>query len=123
MANVLNWFEIPALNLERAIKFYSDMFSYPSMNKMDLGDLQMAVFPMEGNGVGGALCQHVEYKPSQEGSLIYLNANPDLSIPLSKVEAAGGKVLIPKKQISPEIGFMAIFIDSEGNRVALHSNK
>ena len=59
MANVLNWFEIPALNLERAIKFYSDMFSYPSMNKMDLGDLQMAVFPMEGNGVGGALCQHV----------------------------------------------------------------
>ena len=97
MANVLNWFEIPALNLERAIKFYSDIFSYPSMYRMDLGELQMATFPMEGGGVGGALCQHKEYKPSQDGSLIYLNANPDLSIPLSKVEAAGGKVLMPKK--------------------------
>ena len=123
MANVLNWFEIPALNLERAIKFYSDIFSYPSMHKMDLGGLQMAIFPMEGEGVGGSLCQHAEYKPSLEGSLIYLNANPDLSVPLSKVVAAGGKVLMPKKQISPEIGFMALFIDSEGNRVALHSNK
>ncbi len=123
MANVLNWFEIPTLNLERAIKFYSNIFSYPSMHKMDLGGLQMAIFPMEGDGVGGALCQHEEYKPSNEGSLIYLNANPDLSIPLAKVDAAGGKVLMPKKQISPEIGFMAVFIDSEGNRVALHSNK
>lgn len=123
MANVLNWFEIPALDLNRAIKFYSDIFSYPSMYKMDLGGLQMAIFPMEGNGVGGSLCQHEEYKPSQEGSLIYLNANPDLSVPLSKVDAAGGKILMPKKQISPEIGFMALIVDSEGNRVALHSNK
>ncbi len=123
MANVLNWFEIPALDLERAIKFYSDIFSYPSMHKMDLGGLQMAIFPMEGNGVGGSLCQHKEYKPSKEGSLIYLNANPDLSTPLSKVEEAGGKILMPKKQISPEIGFMALIVDSEGNRVALHSNK
>ncbi|MBA4407768.1 lactoylglutathione lyase [bacterium] len=123
MANVLNWFEIPVLDLDRAVKFYSDIFSYPSMHKMDLGGFQMAIFPMEGDGVGGALCQHESYKPSQEGVVIYLNANPDLSTPLSKVEAAGGKVVMPKKQISPEIGFMAIIIDSEGNRVALHSNK
>jgi len=123
MANVLNWFEIPALDLERAIKFYSDIFSYPSMYKMSHGTVEMAIFPMEGNGVGGALCRDEEYKPSKDGSLIYLNANPDLSVPLSKVEAAGGKVLIPKRQITPEIGFMALIIDSEGNRVAFHSNK
>lgn len=123
MANVLNWFEIPTLDLNRAIIFYSDIFSYPSMYKMDLGGLQMAIFPMEGNGVGGALCQYESYKPSLEESLIYLNANPDLSVPLSKVETAGGKILMPKKQISPEIGFMALIVDSEGNRVALHSNK
>ncbi len=123
MANVLNWFEISVLDFDRAVKFYSDIFSYPSMHKMDLGGLQMAIFPMEGDGVGGALCQHESYKPSQEGVVIYLNANPDLSTPLSKVEAAGGKVVMPKKQISPEIGFMAIIIDSEGNRVAFHSNK
>ena len=123
MANVLNWFEIPAIDLDRAVKFYSDIFSYPSMYKMDLGELKMAVFPMEGEGVGGALCQHKLYTPSQEGTIVYLNANPDLSTPLSKVESAGGKVVMQKKQISPEIGYMAIFIDSEGNRVALHSNK
>lgn len=123
MANVLNWFEIPAVDLDRAVKFYSDIFSYPSMYITDFDELKMAIFPMEGDGVGGALCQHESYKPSQEGSVIYLNANPDLSTPLSKVEAAGGKVVMPKKQISPEIGFMAIIIDSEGNRVAFHSNK
>jgi uncharacterized protein len=123
MANVLNWFEIPALDLERAIKFYSDIFSYPSMYKMEHGTVKMAIFPMEGDGVGGALCRHEDYKPSKEGSLIYLNANPDLSVPLSKVKAAGGKILIPKKQITPEIGFMALIIDSEGNKVAFHSNK
>ena len=66
MANVLNWFEIPALNLERAIKFYSDIFSYPSMYRMDLGELQMATFPMEGDGVGGSLCQHKEYLHAED---------------------------------------------------------
>lgn len=123
MANVLNWFEIPALDLDRAVKFYSDIFSYSSMHQMDLGELKMAIFPMEGDGVGGALCQHKSYKPTQDGVIIYLNANPDLSIPLSKVESSGGKIIMPKKEISPEIGFMALFTDSEGNRIALHSIK
>lgn len=122
MANVLNWFEIPATDLERAVKFYSDIFSYPSMYKMDLGDLKMAIFPVEGEGVGGALCQHESYTPSCDGAVIYLNANPDLNLPLSKIESAGGKIIMHKKQISQEIGFMAIIIDCEGNRVALHSN-
>ena len=122
MVNVLNWFEIPAADINRAEKFYSQILDV-KMQSMDFGSLKMSTFPMDGGGVSGALCQGEPYKPSQDGSLIYLNANPDLSAALSKVEEAGGKILMPKKQISEEYGFMSLIIDSEGNRVALHSNK
>ena len=122
MANVLNWFEIPAADLNRAVKFYSEVLG-GEFHLMDMMGLKMAFFPMEGEGVGGALCQGEWYKPTQDGPVIYLNANPDLSVPLSKVEAAGGKVLMEKKHIADDIGYMALFIDSEGNRMAFHSNK
>jgi predicted enzyme related to lactoylglutathione lyase len=122
MANVLNWFEIPATDLNRAVKFYSEILG-GEFHLMDMMELKMALFPMEGEGVGGALCQGEWYKPTQDGAVIYLNANPDLSVPLSKVESAGGKIIMPKKHISDDIGYMALFIDSEGNRVAFHSNK
>ncbi|MDQ7816595.1 MAG: VOC family protein [Melioribacteraceae bacterium] len=122
MANVLNWFEIPATDLNRAVKFYSEILG-GEFHLMDMMELKMALFPMEGEGVGGALCQGEWYKPTQDGAVIYLNANPDLSVPLSKVESAGGKIIMPKKHISDDIGYMALFIDSEGNKVAFHSNK
>ena len=122
MANVLNWFEIPATDLNRAVKFYSEILG-GEFHLMDMMELKMALFPMEGEGVGGALCQGEWYKPTQDGAVIYLNANPDLSVSLSKVESAGGKIIMPKKHISDDIGYMALFIDSEGNRVAFHSNK
>lgn len=122
MANVLNWFEIPAADLNRAVKFYSEVLD-GKLFITDFGGFKIAFFPMEGNGVGGALCEGEWYKPSKEGAIIYLNANPDLILPLSKVEAAGGKVIMDKKLISDDIGYMALFIDSEGNRVAFHSNK
>ncbi len=122
MANVLNWFEIPARDLNRAVKFYTQVLG-GEFYQTDLGGLKMAFFPMEGDGVGGALCQGEYYNPTQDGPVIYLNANPDLSEPLSKVEAAGGKVIMDKKFIAEDIGFMALFIDCEGNRVAFHSNK
>lgn len=123
MANVLNWFEIPVTDMERAVKFYSAIFGYESMYQINMGGFDMAFFPMEEDGVGGALCKGEWYKPTQDGVVVYLNANPDLEIPLSKIEAAGGRVLMPKKLITEEYGYMALFVDSEGNRVALHSNK
>lgn len=124
MANVLNWFEIPVADMERAVKFYSAIFGYDSMYQMNMGGSDMAFFPMEDrSGVGGALCKGEWYKPTLDGSIIYLNGNPDLGVIIDKVEAAGGKVIVPKKIITEEIGYMGIFIDSEGNRVALHSNK
>jgi predicted enzyme related to lactoylglutathione lyase len=72
--------------------------------------------------VAGGLVEGPMHKPSQEGAVVYLNANPDLAVALGRVEKAGGKVVMPKTAISPEIGHMAFFIDSEGNKVAMHSN-
>jgi len=123
MANVLNWFEIPVTNMERAVKFYSDVMGYEAMYQMNMGGYDMAFFPMEGEGVGGALVKGDVCFPSDKGAMIYLNANPDLAVPLSKIEAAGGKVVMPKTLINDEIGYMASFVDCEGNRVAFHSNK
>lgn len=122
--NAISWFEIPTVDLDRAQKFYETIFGI-SMIPLDLQNLKMRMFPMEDqmSGVGGALCHHKEfYKPSStEGPLIYLNGNPDVQNILDKVEAAGGKIAVPKTQISPEYGYMAVMIDTEGNRIALHS--
>ena len=123
MANVLNWFEIPVTNMERAVKFYTAVFGYEAMYQTNMGGIDMAFFPMEGEGVGGALCKGEGHNPTQDGSLIYLNGNPDLEKQISLVESAGGKLILPKTLITEEIGYMAIFIDSEGNKMALHSNK
>lgn len=125
MNNAINWFEIPANEIERAIKFYETIFDF-EMHELDIGDgLRMALFPAESGTVGGAIIQNKEwYKPSDSyGPLLYLNANPDLQQVLDRVEAAGGTVSIPKRMITEENGYMAVIIDSEGNRVALHSNK
>ncbi|KAF0162207.1 MAG: glyoxalase/bleomycin resistance protein/dioxygenase [Ignavibacteria bacterium] len=123
MANALNWFEIPVTDMARAVKFYCEVMGYESMYQMNMGGIDMAFFPMEGDGVGGSLSKGEGFIPTTGGSLIYLNANPDLAIPLSKIEDAGGKVIMPKQLITDEIGYMATFIDCEGNRVAFHSNK
>ena len=123
-SNAISWFEIPTQDIDRAAKFYEAIFNV-SLIPLDLQQLKMRMFPIEdpGKGVGGALCYNKEfYKPSStDGPLIYLNGNPDVQSILDKIEAAGGKIIVPKTQISPEYGYMAVFIDTEGNRVALHS--
>ncbi len=120
--NALNWFEIATHDLDRATKFYETVFGI-KMETMDLPNIQMRMFPGDGqNGkVGGALVKSGMHKPSKEGALIYLNANPDLAAALGRVEKAGGKVLLPKTHISEDIGYMAFFEDTEGNAVAMHS--
>ena len=122
--NAISWFEIPTHDIDRAANFYEAIFNV-SLIPLDLQQLKMRMFPVEdpGKGVGGALCCNKEfYKPSAtDGPLIYLNGNPDVQNILDKVEPAGGKIVVPKTQISPEYGYMAVFIDTEGNRVALHS--
>ena len=124
MNNAISWFEIGTTDLERATKFYETIFGL-SLIPMDMPNIKMRMFPVEnpGEGIGGALVDSGGFhKPSStDGVLIYLNGNPDVQKVLDKVEAAGGKILVPKTEISPEYGFMAVFIDSEGNRIGLHS--
>ncbi len=122
--NVVGWFEIPVQNMDRAVKFYEAVLGY-KLERNKMGSLDMAWFPWVADsiGSGGSLVYHEEYyKPSSDGVLIYLTAfSGDLSNELSKVEVNGGKVLQPKAQISPEHGFYGVFLDTEGNKIALHS--
>ena len=124
MNNAISWFERPATDLARATKFYETIFGV-SLIVMDMPNIKMRMFPLDDmmTQVGGAVVDSGGFhRPSAtEGPLIYLNGNPDLQAILDKVEAAGGKVVVPKTEISPEYGFMAIIIDTEGNRIGLHS--
>jgi predicted enzyme related to lactoylglutathione lyase len=124
MDHAISWFEIPTIDLERATAFYESIFNL-SLFPMDTPNLKMRLFPIDnpGTGIGGALVYAKDfYSPSStHGPMVYLNGNPDVQHILDRIEAAGGKIAVPKTQISPEYGYMAVFIDSEGNRIALHS--
>ena len=124
--NVVGWFEIPVTNMARAIKFYEIVFNF-MLSRNQMGPLDMAWFPWVENGMGsaGSLVYHKDfYKPSADGVVIYFSTQTGvLNDELSRVEKAGGKVLMPRKLIYEEIGYMGVFLDSEGNRIALHSRK
>ena len=124
MNNAISWFEIPSTDLDRAQKFYESIFGI-TLNAIDLPNIKMRLFPLDDpmNGIGGAIVNSGGFhKPSAtDGPLIYLNGNPDLQSVLDKVENAGGKIMVPKTEISPDYGFMGVFIDTEGNRIGLHS--
>lgn len=124
MQDAISWFEIPAADIDRAQKFYEAVFEI-KMVAMDFQEMKMRMFPLDDpmKGVGGALVDSGGFhKPSAtDGPLIYLNGNPDVQQFLNRVEPAGGKVIVPKTTISPEYGDMGVFIDTEGNRIALHN--
>jgi hypothetical protein len=119
MANAINWFELPANNFARAKEFYGKVLD-AELQEMEMNGSQMAFFPSDQQGVGGCIIAGNGSTPQADGSLIYLNGGDDLNTPLSRVEAAGGKVIMPKTNIG-ENGNIAMFMDSEGNRVAFHS--
>jgi len=119
MSNALNWFEIPASNIQRAAKFYSTILGVELSVSEPMPGFKMAMLMVE-DGVGFGIVQGEGYTPSAEGTVVYLNGGEDLAVALGKVEAAGGKILVPKTDIG-ENGFMAYFLDTEGNKVGLHS--
>lgn len=124
MNNAISWFEIPTTDISRAQKFYETIFGIQLM-PMDMDNIKMRMFPLDDmmTQVGGAIVDSGGFhKPSlTEGPLIYLNGNPDVQLIMNRVEAAGGKIMVPKTQISPDYGYMAVFVDTEGNRIGLHS--
>ena len=121
--NALNWFEIPATDISRAKNFYETIFEI-KMEEMEMSGMKYAMFPFDPivGKIAGGLAQSPMHTPSSTGSIIYLNANPDLQNVLDRIEKAGGKISMPKTSIGQN-GFMAFFIDTEGNRIALHSMK
>ncbi|TDQ15105.1 hypothetical protein DFQ04_2991 [Algoriphagus boseongensis] len=121
----VGWFEIPVNDMDRAIKFYEQVFDC-TLNKQVMGDFQMAWFPGDetSQGATGSLVYHKQFYETSghAGALVYFSSE-DCEIELSKVKDAGGEVQIPKRMIAPDIGFMGVFLDSEGNRIAIHSRK
>lgn len=127
-SQMVGWFEIPVLDMDRAVKFYNKIFQI-KINKQQFGPTAMGWFPfpedVNAKGAGGSLIHNPEhYKPSAQGSLVYFTSRSgDINDELSRIEASGGEILKPKTQISEDHGYMALFKDTEGNRVALHSLK
>ncbi len=122
MTNFITWFEIPVTDFSRAKKFYEDIFSI-TIEKVEMGEYLMGFFPADREGVSGSIIQGKSYSPAEHGTLVYLNGGDDLNFVLSRVEGAGGKIVLPKTLIREDIGHYALFNDTEGNKIALHSRK
>ena len=120
--NAINWFEIPVADFDRAKKFYSTIYEF-DMPEMNMDGVRMGFFlyDQQSMGVGGAIVHGDGLGPSAGGPKVYLNGGDDLDNVLNRVQAAGGKVVLPKTEITPEFGYYATFEDTEGNEVSLHS--
>lgn len=117
--NYVSWFEIPAIDINRSVNFYNEIYGL-KMEITEVNNYTMALFPVT-SGIGGAIVSGEGSIPSDTGTLVYLNAGKDLEPVLSKIEGAGGRVILPKTLINKTVGYFALFIDTEGNKLALHS--
>ncbi|MFZ2784284.1 MAG: VOC family protein [Sediminibacterium sp.] len=120
MENVINWFEIPATDFSRAVTFYKAILGL-EIKETEMFGTKMGFFPTDGKNISGAIVQGEDYKPSTNGVVAYLNGGKDVQNVLDRVENSNGNVIVPKTQISPEMGYFGMFIDTEGNKIAVHS--
>lgn len=120
MDHLLNWVEIPVVNMKRAIGFYRDLLDV-ELTEMPLGPNLYALFNVKDKANTGALVKGNGYVPGDEGAVVYLNGGKDLSRVLARIKKAGGKVLLEKTLLSKEAGHIAYFKDTEGNKIGLHS--
>lgn len=118
--NALNWFEIPAADFDRAVNFYEQLLEIKLQREIFAGTMPNGIFPYQ-DGVGGAVAQVPYAKPGGDGAIVYLNAGTlnKFDAALARVESLGGTVIMPKLDLGPT-GFMALILDTEGNRVGLH---
>ncbi len=117
--NAINWFEIPVTDLDRAAEFYKYMMS-TELERTSMDGMDLAIFPYDEKSVAGALIKADFLTPASSGSVVYLNAEGILDDAIARAEEKGASVVIPKTDIG-EAGFIAHIIDSEGNKVGLHS--
>jgi uncharacterized protein len=120
MKNFISIVEIPTVNFSRAVAFYQTILDI-IIEEVDMGGTQMGVFPSDGQVVSVVLVKGDDYKTTTDGTIVYLNAGDDLQMMLNKITSNGGKIIVPKTEISPEMGFFAMFTDTEGNKLGLHS--
>ena len=120
MNSYISMFEIPATDISRAVNFYQIILDI-KIEKMDVEGMKMGILPYENQTVTGVIIQADGYKPSADGVTIYLNGGDNLQVILDKVEKNGGKIIAPKTAHADGSGFFAIFIYSEGNKMALNS--
>lgn len=120
MKNLISIVEIPVSDFQRAVTFYQTVLEI-TIEEAEMGGTQMGVFPSDGETVNVVLVKGDDYKPTTDGAVLYLNAGEDLQPVLERVEQNGGEVILPKTEIAPEMGFYALFIDTEGNKAGLHS--
>ncbi len=119
--NAVNWFEIPVADFARAVAFYEKILATPLTQDSSFPGMRMAILPYQEPGVGGCLFEFAQAKPHADGVRIYLNGGDDLGPVLDRVVAAGGQVVMAKTFLRQDIGYIAMFSDSEGNIVGLHS--
>lgn len=119
MHNTINWFELPAKDFERAVTFYQTILGKP-LRRDGSPERPTAIFPYADPGVGGSIVKSSNFEPSNQGALVYFATGGDLDSVLRRVEAAGGKVVLPTQSIG-DPGFVALIIDTEGNKVGLHA--
>ncbi len=122
MAHAVSWFEIPVIDFTRAKSFYEKVLGI-TIEPMAMGPIMMGMLSSDPNAVGGAIVHSEDGSPSKNGTLVYLNGGDDLAPMLARVEHAGGSVVVPKTEIGNDFGFFAHFVDTEGNKVGLHSMK
>lgn len=120
MNNLISIVEISVTDFARAVKFYQTVLGI-AIEEMEMDGNQMGVLPNDEGTVNVVLVKGNDYKPTTDGAVLYLNAGNDLQPMLDKVAQNGGQVIVPKTEISPEIGYFALFIDTEGNKLGLHS--
>jgi predicted enzyme related to lactoylglutathione lyase len=121
MKHLINWIEIPVTDIKRATTFYSKILGGIQFQEMEIGPVKYALFPTEDTYNTGALAQGEWYKPSADGAVVYLDGGNDLSEILARIAQAGGTVVMEKTFLAKEAGYIGMFIDSEGNRVALQN--
>jgi predicted enzyme related to lactoylglutathione lyase len=122
MKNIISIIEIPTASFARAVNFYQSILDV-KIEAIDMQGTQMGLFPADEDTVNVALVNGNDYTPSDQGTLAYFNGGEDLQKALDKVGPNGGKVIVPKTLIDPQNGFFAMFTDSEGNKIGLHSYK
>jgi predicted enzyme related to lactoylglutathione lyase len=122
LGSAVAWFEIPSRDLNRAQRFYETILQC-TMKKDDFGTKEdvVCVFPAEQTGVSGALIKRSFQRPGSEGTMVYLRCDGKLDAVISRVEAAGGKVIVPRTPVPGGYGAFACMRDSEGNHVGLHT--